>query len=174
MLLILASSCFSCKENGSDAVSAKNGDGSVKWEKVESGLKKAETLKKPVLMFFYTEWCIYCKKMDSEVFSNPEISRYMNENFANIRINPEKETSVIEIMGEKLTPAELLANSGSNAFPTILFFDNEKKPLTKLPGFIEEKTFLPILKYMKDECYKNKISLDDYINNPELCKAKKK
>jgi len=176
MFLILLISCFSCKENGNDEVSAKNGDAFVKWEKISTGLKNAEIQKKPVLMFFYTEWCIYCKKMNSEVFSDAEILQYMNENFTSIRVNPEKDTDLIEIMGEKITPGELMRKAGLNGFPTTLFFNNNKKPVTiiPVPGFIEKQTFLPILKYMKEECYENKVSLDDFIKNPEICRAKKK
>jgi len=173
MFLILLISCFSCKENSNDKVSAKNSDAAVRWEKISGGLENAKIQKKPVLMFFYTEWCIYCKKMDSEVFSDPEVSRYMNENFISMRVNPEKDNETIELMGQKIPPSKLMAYTGSNGFPTTLFLDNKKKPVTTIPGFVEKETFLSILKYLKEECYENKVSLDDYIKNPELCRAKK-
>jgi thioredoxin-related protein len=173
MFLILFISFFSCKENSNDKVSAKDGSSSVRWENTTTGLESAKIQKKPVLMFFYTEWCIYCKKMDSEIFSDPEISRYMNENFISMRLNPEKDKETIEIMGEKITPSKLMAYTGSNGFPTTLFLNNKKKPVTTLPGFIEKQTFLSILKYLKEECYESKVSLDDYIKNPEVCRSKK-
>ncbi len=171
--LILTITCFSCNENGDNKVSAQNKETPVKWEKISSGLKNAKLQKKPVLIFFYTDWCIYCKKMNSEIFSDPDISQYMNENFYNMRVNPEKDRETFEIMGEKVTPAKMMAYTGSNGFPTILFLDNQSKPVTTLPGFIEKKVFISVLKYMKGECYESKISLDDYIKNPDLCKAKK-
>lgn len=173
MFLILLISCFSCKENSSDSVSAKNENAAVRWEKMSAGIQNTGSVKKPVLMFFYTEWCIYCKKMDSEVFSDPEISQYLNENFVSMRVNPEKESGSIEIMGEKVTPSKLMAYAGANGFPTTLFLDDEKKPVTTIPGFVEKKAFLSILKYLKEECYQDKISLGDYIKNPEICRAKK-
>jgi len=171
ILLILLLSSFSCKENSKEKNIVKIQE--VKWEKIQDGLKNAASLKKPVLIFFYTEWCIYCKKMDSEVFSDPETSEYINENFISMRVNPEKESEIIEIMGEKITPAKLMAYTGSNGFPTTLFLDEANKPVTTLPGFIEKGTFLPILKFLNEKCYQKKISLDDYIKNPELCGAKK-
>jgi thioredoxin-related protein len=66
-----------------------------------------------------------------------------------------------------------MSYTGSKGFPTILFLDSRKKPVTTIPGYVEKKTFLPILKYLKEECYESKISLDSYIQNPELCRAKK-
>lgn len=173
LLFIIFSGTFSCKENNNESISANNNYKEITWEETSDGLKNAASLKKPVLMFFYTEWCIYCKKMDSEVFQDPEISKYLNENFISMRVNPEKENKLIEIMGQKITPAQLMAYTGSNGFPTTLFLDEEKKPVTTLPGFIEKKTFLPILKFLKGKCYQDKISLDDYMKNPDLCRAKK-
>ncbi len=173
MFLILLISSFSCKGNGSDNLPAKSEIIPVKWEKISAGFESAETQKKPLLIFFYTEWCIYCKKMNSEVFDDPEISKFMNENFISIRVNPEKEIETFDIMGEKLPAAKLMAYTGSNGFPTTLFLDNKKKPITTVPGFIEKGTFLSILKYLKAECYENKVSLDNYIKNPDLCRARK-
>lgn len=173
LFLILLISCFSCKENSNDKAAAKSGDVIVKWEKISAGIENARIQKKPILMFFYTEWCVYCKKMDSEVFSDPEISRYMNENFISMRVNPEKDNETIEMMGEKIPPAKLMAYTGSNGFPTTLFLSDNKKPVTTVPGYVEKETFLSILKYLKEECYKNKVSLDDFIKNPDLCRAKK-
>lgn len=171
--LILLIACFSCNENSNDKASAKNEEISVKWGKISEGLKNAELQQKPVLIFFYTEWCIYCRKMTTEVFNNPEISKYLNENFISLKVNPEKDNEEFEIMGEKITPAKLMAYTGSKGFPTTLFLNNKRKPVTTIPGFIEKKTFLPILKYLKEECYENKVSLDNYIKNPDLCRAKK-
>jgi thioredoxin-related protein len=173
LIFILAISSLSCGEKNKEKDSAGGAVKEVKWEKISDGLKNGVTQKKPVLIFFYTEWCIYCKKMDSEVFNDSEISEYMNQNYISVRLNPEKESETIEIMGEKISPAQFMAYTGSNGFPTTLILDEEKKPVTTLPGFIEKETFLPILKFLSEKCYEKKISLDEYMKNPELCRAKK-
>ncbi|PKL18292.1 MAG: hypothetical protein CVV49_06825 [Spirochaetae bacterium HGW-Spirochaetae-5] len=173
LILLLAVSSFSCGEKNKEKDSSGGAIKEVKWETISKGLKNAEQLKKPVLIYFYTDWCIYCKKMDSEVFNDSEVSGYMNENYISIRVNPEKESQPIEIMGEKISPAQLMAYTDSSGFPTTLILDEERKPVTTLPGFIEKKTFFPILEFLNEKCYQKKISLDDYIKNPELCRSKK-
>lgn len=164
---------FSCKDNSNDKISAQNIETGIKWEKINAGMSNIKKLNKPALMFFYTDWCIYCTKMNSEVFSDPEISQYLNENFVSIKVNPEKDNETVEIMGEKISPSKLMSYTGSTGFPTTLFWDRNKKPVTTVPGFIEKKTFLQILKYLKEECYESNISLNDYINKPDLCRIKK-
>jgi thioredoxin-related protein len=172
ILLILFFSNFSCKENNNEKVTARGMESATKWEKLNTGLENIKKLKKPAMMFFYTDWCVYCKKMNSEVFSDPEVSLYLNENFISIRVNPEKENDTIEVMGDKITASKLMELTGSNGFPTTLFWDKTKKPVTTVPGFIEKEKFLQILKYLKDECYENKISINDYMKNPDLCRKK--
>jgi thioredoxin-related protein len=171
VLLILVS-FFSCKENSNDNVSAQGINPGTKWEKINTGMDNIKKMKKPALIFFYTDWCLYCTKMTSEVFNDPEISQYLNENFISMKINPEKDNDLVDIMGEKISASKLMAYTGSRGYPTTLFWDKNKKPVTTVPGYIQKKTFLQILKYLKHECYEQNISINDYMNKPELCRIK--
>ncbi len=167
-------SIISCNESASknqNSTAAKQN--AVTWSGLSEGLSNAESEKKPAVIFFYTEWCVYCKKMDSEVFADREVFQYMNENFISIRVNPEQNRETIEIMGEKISAAKLMSYTGARGFPTILFFDSKKKPVTTLPGFVEKKMFLNILKYLKSECYESGVKIDDFIKHPEKCSVKK-
>ena len=174
LTIFLLISSFSCKESIDDKVSAEGKNLPIKWENISTVFKsndkndnnKNANLKKPVLLFFYTEWCVYCKKMDKEIFSDYEIAQYMNDNYINVRVNPEKENNKIKIMDKDITPYELMMHIGANGFPTTLFFDKEMKPIETIPGYIEKKTFLLILKYLKEELYNKNISFEDYIKNP--------
>ena len=171
LTIILLIGSFSCKESLDDKVSAESKN-PIKWENITTVLKKNDNakesdLKKPVLIFFYTEWCTYCKKMDKEVFADSEIAKYMNDNYINVRVNPEQENSKITVMGKDVTPYELMMHTGARGFPATLFFDNKLKPITTIPGYVEKKTFILILKYLKEELYNKDISLDEYIKNSE-------
>lgn len=66
-----------------------------------------------------------------------------------------------------------MSKIGARGFPTTFFFNSKKKPVTTLPGFVDRKTFLSLLKYLKGECYDEKISFDNYMKNPDICRAKK-
>jgi len=169
LTIFLLTSSFSCKESIDDKVSAEAKSLSVKWENIVTAFQTKDN-KKPVLIFFYTEWCTYCVKMDKEIFADNEVAQYMNDNYINIRVNPEKENNKITVMGKDITPYELMMHIGARGFPTTLFFDKNFKPVTTVPGYVNKKTFVPVLNYVKEELYKKNIPLEDYIKNPDRYK----
>ncbi len=128
--------------------------------------------KKPALIFFHTDWCHYCSKMEEETFDAPQITSYLKRNFITIKVNPEKETQKIKIktIKQKITPMELFRSAGGRGFPTVLFFDKKGIPLTIAPGYVDKKNFLAFIKYINKGCYKKKIPFRDYMNNPGICK----
>jgi len=162
---------FCSGENKSSA--ARDMTGAVEWETLSAGLERSKKEGKPLIVYFYTEWCTYCKQMDSEIFKDREITDFMNNNYINVRVNPEKETGKVTIMGDKITAMELMSYMGGRGFPATVFWDKNGKPVTTFPGYMEVSTFLPILDYMLNECYNDEIRLDDYIKGTVQCgKAK--
>jgi len=44
---------------------------------------------KPVAIFFYTDWCVNCKKLREEILAAPMVKEFVSENFLAVKINPE-------------------------------------------------------------------------------------
>ncbi len=173
LILNLVFIVFSCSNSGS--TEKKDGDTkAVKWYGIQEGMIKAKAEGKSIIMYFYTDWCVYCKKMDGQIFSDPDISKFMNDKYISIRINPEKDQETIAVMGQDLTPAQFMREIGASGFPTTMFWDKKQKPLTVLPGYTEKETFLSVISYINDECYTKNISLDDYMKDKNGCSGVKK
>ena len=78
---------------------------------------------KLVFLDVYTDWCLPCKMMDEDVFTNKELGDFFNENFISYKVNAEK--------GKGSQIAELYQVPG---YPTLLFLDNKGRILVKKIG----------------------------------------
>jgi len=69
---------------------------------------------KKVFVDFYADWCLPCKLLDEEVFSQRPLYSYFNKNFINYKVDIEKGNG-----------ANLKLMFGAEELPTLLFL-NEK------------------------------------------------
>ncbi|MFN0035105.1 MAG: thioredoxin family protein, partial [Saprospiraceae bacterium] len=78
-------------------------------------LEKATQKNKPVFVEFYAPWCAPCKVMEEEIFAQPDVFRYLNENFLNFRTDFDTPAgrTIAEIYAvEKLPTVLFLAPNG--------------------------------------------------------------
>lgn len=61
----------------------------VKWMSFNEAVQAQKENKKPIFIDVYTVWCGPCKLLDSKTFSNPETSKYINENYNPVKFNAE-------------------------------------------------------------------------------------
>jgi thiol-disulfide isomerase/thioredoxin len=47
-----------------------------------------QSMQTPLLVYFYTGWCPYCKKLDQELLPTEEVAQFMRS-MNKVRINPE-------------------------------------------------------------------------------------
>ncbi len=55
------------------------------------GSEQAKLSGKPMMVYFYTDWCPYCRKFEKHTLSNPDVQKALSA-FIKVRINPEKGT----------------------------------------------------------------------------------
>ena len=136
---------------------------SSSWVTFEAGIKQAKNSQKPVMIDFFAEWCHWCKVMDEKTFSDKTVAEYLNENFVIIKLDAENKNNTLSFRGKKMNSAELTQAFGVTGFPSLAFLNKEQNPLTVIPGHIPPEKFIGILKYIKEEIYKKKISLNDFL-----------
>ena len=69
-------------------------DKGLKWfDSYQAGMTAARAQKRAVLIKFEAEWCEWCKKLDSEVFAQPQIVDAL-ENYICIRVDVDKQRNV--------------------------------------------------------------------------------
>jgi len=66
---------------------------SVEWYEGADGYAKADAsnraLQASLIVYFYTDWCPYCKKFDRDILPSNEVSQFM-KSVIKVRINPER------------------------------------------------------------------------------------
>jgi thiol:disulfide interchange protein len=62
------------------------------WYRDADGYEKAkqerDTLHVPLIVYFYTDWCGYCRALDRDILSSEEVKQFV-QTVAKVRINPE-------------------------------------------------------------------------------------
>jgi len=83
----------------------------------------AKIQKKLVFLDIYTDWCLPCKMMDEDVFTDRRLGEFFSEHFVSYKVDAESEG------GSEL--AELFEVP---SYPTLLFLDERGRVLVKKIG----------------------------------------
>ena len=166
--LILLSATFSiAQEKPAPADKEKK----IKWYSFEDAYKLNK--KKPRKMFVdvYTDWCGWCKRMDSETFANPIIAAYMEKNFYCVKLDAERKDTVIidntvfvnPNPGSKRSTHKLAIEllRGKLSYPSYVFLNEKGQMITVIPGYHPPAEFEPMIHYFGDDAYQN-MKWDEY------------
>lgn len=141
--------------------SASSGEGVVTWVAFNEGMTKAQSENKKILLDVYTDWCSWCKKMDSEVYTDASVAQILNEKFVAIKLNAEANSS-IQYDNTTYSNADFSQALGITGYPATVFFGSDTKPITLLPGYVDAQRFATILRYIGDDHYRT-TTFDDYL-----------
>ena len=129
---------------------------------------------KKIFVDVYTDWCGWCKRLDATTFANPEIIKYMNEHFIAVKLNAERQDTVV-INGQAFVyvPGDgrrgvhqlavvLLQNHMS--YPSCTFLNENGQQLQVIPGYMDAKRFETVLHFFGEDAYKTQ-DWDTYSAN---------
>lgn len=133
----------------------------IKWYNFNEAVSIAKKENKHILVDFYTDWCVWCKKLESEVYSKPEIIKFMNDNFVAVKLNPEK-AGEIDYKGDKYSQGDFAQAAGVTGYPATGFFSPESDYLQIVPGFLPADQFMSLLKYFQEQRYYS-LGFQDYV-----------
>ncbi len=142
---------------------AQASQSAVKWMTFEEAVEKSKTEKRKIFIDVFTEWCGWCKVMDKNTFSDPEIARLLNEKFYPVKFDAEqREDIVFKGTTFKFVPygsrgvhqlaAALLNNELS--YPTVVLVEEDFKSVSPVPGYKAPEEFHKMLTYFAFDHYK--------------------
>ena len=113
---------------------------SITWLGYNEALAQARNFDKPVFVHFTAPWCKWCKKMQRETYTDPQVIRFMDENFIAVMVDTEKLPS-------------LARKYRVESLPTLWFLDSQGKALTNIEGFVGPDKLLRVLEYVGTKAY---------------------
>ena len=66
----------------------------IKWLSLDEALKAQKIQPKKIIMDVYTKWCGPCRLLDKKTFGNPDVSRYISQNFYAVKFNAEGDEEI--------------------------------------------------------------------------------
>ncbi len=114
------------------------------WTPSDHALERARRENKPLMMFFYTQWCGWSKKMDQATFGDSSVVQYLRANFVTAHIDAESAAAIG--VGDNTTSGMRLAYVfGVNAFPTTWFLSANGERINRTLGYVAAAPFLQAL-----------------------------
>lgn len=133
--------------------SATASSSKIKWVSFDEGVKLSKESGKKMVVDVYTDWCTWCKKMDAEVYSSPQVQDAIAKHFVAVKLNAES-ANMLSFRGASLTETQFARSAGVTGYPSTLFMNENHEPITVVPGFIPAERFSVILTYVGEDHYK--------------------
>ena len=133
---------------------ADSSSGKIQWHSYNDGVTLARIQNKKLLIDVYADWCGWCKKMDSDIYTDENIRTIVAGNFIAVKLNAESSTNVT-VGTDQLDEAGLARALGVTGYPTTIFLESGAEPITKIAGYMEAKEFATVLRFIGEDHYKN-------------------
>lgn len=138
-----------------------NVDG-IEWKewanRDDTGARQQKTM-----IYLYTNWCAWCKRMEDEVYQNAEVSRLINRHFAAVKFNGEsREPQTYRgetynyVKDGRVSYHQLAAKwlNGRLSFPSVVFLDENGVVIQAISGPRTVEQMEQVLIYFGENHYK--------------------
>ena len=132
-VLVITTACSQPEPTPAAAVETVTNHATVnlKWEKdMTVALERARTEGKPVLVNFYAEWCVWCKRLESTTLRDAKVASVLDEMVVPVSLD-------VDAWGKELSNEYRV-----HELPTIVVLDADGRELGRIPGYMPPDSFL--------------------------------
>ena len=131
------------------------------FKDLREDLGEANAEGKRLVLFFEQRGCIYCSKMHKEVFSESEVSAYIDDNYFVVQLNLHGDIEVTDFDGEVLTEKDMARKWRVLFTPNIVFLPEEvpegenalEASVAVMPGAFSKGTTLDMFTWVAEKRY---------------------
>ena len=132
--VILAGTACGRSETAPPAASetvTNHGAVTVKWEKdLPAAIERAQSEGKPVLVNFYADWCVWCKRLESTTLRDAKVAALLSDRVIPVNLDVEGDGR------------ELSNRYRVDGLPTVLVLDSSGREIGRIPGYMPPTRFL--------------------------------
>jgi thioredoxin-related protein len=139
----------------------------VKWMKFEDAVAASQKEPRKIFVDIYADWCGWCKVLDRDTFSNPDVAKILNGQYYPVKLDAEsKETHTLPD-GRKVSSPELAATLATSkpgekyGLPTMVVLNEKATILTRIQGAQKPNFMTPALLFFGENHYLEK-SWEEY------------
>src|ERR1043165_4188211 len=93
---------FACAASNAGDKHEKTG---LKWLSFDAAKTLAAKGNKKIMVDVYTDWCKWCKKLDTVTYADAAVMKYLGEKYVVAKLNPEEDEH-LTFKGKKMSNAE--------------------------------------------------------------------
>lgn len=131
------------------------------FKDLREDLAEANAEGKRLALIFEQRGCIYCRKMHEEVFVQPRVSSYIEENFFVVQLNLHGDLEVTDFDGEVLSEKDIARKWRILFTPTLMFLpedideqlDAAQASVAVMPGAFSAGTTFDLLTWVNAKLY---------------------
>lgn len=127
----------------------------------EEDVADAAAAGRRVMLYFHQDGCPYCARLIAENFSDPELKRFIVENFDGISLNMWGDREVVSVGGRGFTEKTFATALKVQYTPTLVFLDEKGKVVLRLNGYYPPQDFRAALDYVSQKL-ENRLSFSQY------------
>jgi thioredoxin-related protein len=141
--------------------------GEIHWMTMEEALTAQKKNPKKIMMDVFTQWCGPCKMLDKNTFHAPDVVKYVNDNYYAVKFDAESPDAIV-FQGQTYSNPEWKPNVkgrngvhelsralGVNAYPTVIFLDEDAKVITPVKGYKTPQQLEPYLKFFNEHYHES-------------------
>ena len=116
---------------------------------------EAVEVNKHLVVFFWQDFCGYCKNTIEKNLTQQSIRDVFDEHFDVVALNIWGSKEVYGLDGTATTEKEIARSLGVQFTPTIIFFNADGKPVLRLNGYVSPTDMQVALNYVQNKTYES-------------------
>jgi thioredoxin-related protein len=131
------------------------------FKDLREDLSEATAEGKRLMILVEQRGCIYCKKMHEEVFVDPEVAQYIDDNYFVVQVNMFGDVEITDFDGTVLAEKDMAKRWGALFTPSMYFLPEvveegmtaPQAAVAHMPGAFGKWTTLNLLSWVVEEGY---------------------